>query len=163
MRRLGATVGVISKVGDDELGQGLIGHLIELGIDTSHIGKVAGQLTSVSLAWADGRVDEEEIEVVNALLDAFGASDEEAEEIRAWAKQPRTLEEVEIGDLTVSDTELALQHAVLLTYIDGEQSKQEVELIGKFVAKLGFSDDVAAPILASADAWAKSLLPELES
>ena len=55
MRRLGATVGVISKVGDDELGQGLLDHLGELGIDTSHIGKVAGMLTSVSLAWADGR------------------------------------------------------------------------------------------------------------
>jgi sugar/nucleoside kinase (ribokinase family) len=55
MRRLGARVGVISKVGDDELGQGLIAHLDALGIDTSHIGKVAGQLTSVSLAWADGR------------------------------------------------------------------------------------------------------------
>jgi tellurite resistance protein len=117
----------------------------------------------VALAWADGRVDEEEIEVVNALLDGYGANDEEAEEIRAWAKKPRSLDDVDVSDLTVSDTELALQHAVLLTYIDGEQSAKEVELLDAFCAKLGFSKEAAAPILEAADGWAKSLLPELET
>ena len=117
----------------------------------------------VALAWADGRVDEEEIEVVNALLDAYGANDEEAEELRAWAKTRRSLDDVDVSDLTVSDTELALQHAVLLTYIDGEQSSKEVELLDDFCAKLGFSKEMAAPILESADNWAKSLLPELET
>lgn len=117
----------------------------------------------VALAWADGRVDEEEIEVVNALLDAYGANDEEAEEIRTWAKTRRTLDDVDVSDLTVSDTELALQHAVLLTYIDGEQSDKEVELLDSFCAKLGFTKEAAAPILESADAWAKGLLPELDS
>jgi tellurite resistance protein len=117
----------------------------------------------VAMAWADGRVDEEEIEVVNALLDGFGASPEEADEIREWAGKPRSLDDVDTSDLTVSDTELALQHAVLLTYIDGEQSAKEVELLDSFVAKLGLTPDAAAPILQSANAWAKSLLPELES
>jgi tellurite resistance protein len=117
----------------------------------------------VALAWADGRVDEEEIEVVNALLDGYGANNEEAEEIRGWAKQPRNLDDVDVSELTVSDTELALQHAVLLTYIDGEQTAKEVELLDKFVARLGFTREAAAPILESADAWAKSLLPELET
>jgi len=117
----------------------------------------------VALAWADGRVDEEEMEVVNALLDAYGAGDEEAEELRNWARQPRDLDDVDVSDLTVSDTELALQHAVLLTYIDGEQSPKEVELLDRFCARLGFTKEAAAPILESADAWARSLLPELES
>lgn len=115
----------------------------------------------VAMAWADGKVDEEEIEIVNALLDGFGADDSEGDEIREWAKQPRSLADVDVSDLTVSDTELALQHAVLLTYIDGEQSEKEIELIDKFVDKLGFTKEAAAPILASANAWAKSLLPEL--
>jgi tellurite resistance protein len=117
----------------------------------------------VALAWADGRVDEEEIEVVNALLDAYGANDEEAEELRTWAKTRRNLDDVDVSDLTVSDTELALQHAVLLTYIDGEQSDKEVELLDDFCSRLGFTKEAAAPILESADAWAKSLLPELET
>jgi len=117
----------------------------------------------VALAWADGRVDEEEIEVVNALLDGYGAGDEEAEEIRGWAKQRRSLDDVDVSDLTVSDTELALQHAVLLTYIDGEQTADEVKLLDDFCAKLGFSKEAAAPILEAADGWAKSLLPELEA
>ena len=50
MRRLGATVGIISKVGDDELGQGLLDHLGSVGIDTSHIGRVAGQLHATAFA-----------------------------------------------------------------------------------------------------------------
>ena len=29
----------------------------------------------VALAWADGRVDEEEMEIVEAMLDSFEASD----------------------------------------------------------------------------------------
>ena len=52
---------------------------------------------------------------------------------------------------------------MLLTYIDGEQSSKEVELLDDFCAKLGFSKEMAAPILESADNWAKSLLPELET
>jgi tellurite resistance protein len=117
----------------------------------------------VALAWADGRVDEEEIEVVNALLDAYGAADEEAEELRGWARKPRSLDDVDVSDLTVADTEQALQHAVLLTYIDGEQTDKEVELLDAFCTKLGFSKEAAAPILEAADGWAKSLLPELET
>jgi tellurite resistance protein len=117
----------------------------------------------IAMAWADGRVDEEEIEVVNALLDGFGAGEAEADELRAWAKEPRNLDDVDTSELSISDTEVVLQHAVLLTYIDGEQSEKEVELLDKFVAKLGLPKELAAPVLESADAWAKSLLPELES
>ena len=55
LRKLGIEVGIISKVGDDELGCGILDHLTSLGIDISQIGVVSGQLTPISLAWADGR------------------------------------------------------------------------------------------------------------
>lgn len=117
----------------------------------------------IALAWADGRVDEEELEVVEALLDAYNASADDAAELRAWAKEPRSLDDVDTAGLSVSDAELALQHGVLLTYIDGEQTAEEVELIDKFIDKLGLPAELAQPILESAANFAKQLLPELES
>ena len=116
-----------------------------------------------ALAWADGRVDTEEQEVVEALIDAFGAEPGEAEELRAWAKEPRTLDAVDVSNLSRSDIQLALQHGVLLTYIDGEQSEAEKKLIAALVQKLGLTSDEAAPLLASAQEFAKQLLHALES
>jgi tellurite resistance protein len=117
----------------------------------------------VAMAWADGRVDEEEMEIVEAMLDAYGADGGEAEEIREWAKRPRAFEDVEMVELEEVDVVQALQHAVLLSYIDGEQSAKEVELLDKFVDRLGMSSEAAKPIMDSATAFARSLLPELES
>jgi len=117
----------------------------------------------MALAWADGRVDTEEQEVVEALLDAFGAEPDEAAELRAWAKEPRTLDSVDVSCLARSDVQLALQHGVLLTYIDGEQSESEKKLIGALVDKLGLSSEEAAPLLESAHAFAKQLLHALEA
>jgi tellurite resistance protein len=117
----------------------------------------------VALAWADGRVDVEEQEVVEALIDAFGAGTDEAQELRTWAKAPRTLDGIDISGLSRSDMQLALQHGVLLTYIDGEQSEAERKLIDQLVARLGLSPDEAAPLLESAQAFAKQLLSALES
>lgn len=116
-----------------------------------------------ALAWADGRVDTEEQEVVEALLDAFGAEPAEAEEHRAWAKAPRSLDEVDVGGLSRSDVQLALQHGVLLTHIDGEQSDSERRLIDALVDKLGLTAEEAAPLLESANAFARELLSALES
>jgi tellurite resistance protein len=115
-----------------------------------------------ALAWADGRVDTEEQEVVEALLDAFGAEPHEAEELRAWAKTPRTLDDVDVSNLSRSDVQLALQHGVLLTYIDGEQSDSERVVIGALVTKLGLTGEEAAPLLEAANAFAKQLLHALE-
>jgi tellurite resistance protein len=116
-----------------------------------------------ALAWADGRVDAEEQEVVEALIDAFGADSAEADELRAWAKTPRTLDGIDVACLARTDVQLALQHGVLLTYIDGEQSEAERKLIDDLVVKLGLTQDEAAPLLESAHAFAKQLLHALES
>ena len=115
-----------------------------------------------ALAWADGRVDAEEQEVVEALLDAFGAEPGEAGEIREWARTPRSLDDVDVSGLSRSDVQLALQHGVLLTYIDGEQSESETKMLDTLVAKLGLTPEEAAPLLESANAFAKELLSALE-
>jgi uncharacterized tellurite resistance protein B-like protein len=117
----------------------------------------------VALAWADGHVDEEEMDIVNALSDAFNTSKEESEEIAQWAKTKRSLDDVNIDNLEQSDKILALQYGVLLTYIDGEQSAGEKEMLNGLIKKFNMKDEEIKPVLDSANAFAKSLLPELDS
>lgn len=116
----------------------------------------------VALAWADGRVDEEEMEIVEAMIDTFEADQATAENIREWAKTPRSLDDVDVTGLTRDDAGLVLYQAVLLTYIDGEQSDKEVDLLNRFMEKLGLGKDEAGPILERATSRALELLPLLE-
>ncbi len=126
-------------------------------------GKKCSLKLLVALAWADGRVDEEEMEVVEAMLDAYGADGDEAQEIRDWAREKRSLDDVEVSSMDMNDLTAVLQHAVLLTYIDGEQSETEIELLKKFIAKLGLTMEEAEPILMAAEHFTKQLLTELKS
>jgi sugar/nucleoside kinase (ribokinase family) len=52
---LGPRVGLLSRVGDDELGQWVKRQLERAGVDVTEIEAVPGQLTPLSLAWADLR------------------------------------------------------------------------------------------------------------
>lgn len=54
LAKLGVKVSLASCVGEDELGQWLRQRLQELGVDTSLIRVVPGQLTPVSFCWMDG-------------------------------------------------------------------------------------------------------------
>lgn len=112
----------------------------------------------VAVAWADGRVDAEEHEVIEALISAFEVGSEAAEGIREFAKAPKTLDDVPLTDLSASDRRVLLQHAVILTYIDGTQSEKEKEVLSTLVTKLRVPADEASQILADADARAKRLL-----
>ena len=46
--KLGADVVMVSKVGDDLLGQNVLGNFSALGVDTKHVGRVAGQTTGTA-------------------------------------------------------------------------------------------------------------------
>lgn len=53
LARLGARVGVVSRVGDDDLGRWMRRQLEGAGIDTAGVSEVAGQLTPLALASVD--------------------------------------------------------------------------------------------------------------
>lgn len=112
----------------------------------------------VSVAWADGRVAEEELEVINALLDAFEASPSEAHEIRTYAASPKTVEDVPLTDLSYDDRRVLLQHAVLLTFIDGEQHVKERQLLEQLCEKLHIPSLEARGIIDAASERAKNFL-----
>lgn len=112
----------------------------------------------VSVAWADGRVTAEELEVIEALLDAFGASPSDKAEVRGYAKVERTLTDIPITDLSFDDRRVLLQHAVLLTYIDGEQHEKEKQLIDDLCENLHIPRAEALGIIQAAEERAKEFL-----
>jgi prepilin-type processing-associated H-X9-DG protein len=112
----------------------------------------------VSVAWADGHVAEEELEVIEALLQAFNATPSEAAEIRSYAKTERKLDDIPINHLSFDDRRILLQHAVLLTYVDGEQAEPEKKLLDALCEKLRIPAVEAKGIVAAAEQRAKSFL-----
>lgn len=112
----------------------------------------------IAVAWADGRVDGEETEVIEALLSSFEIEGEEAEGLRTYAREPRSIDDVPLTDLSANDRRMLLQHAVILTYVDGEQSDKEREVLDALVTKLKVPPEEAKELLQAAEARAKRLL-----
>ena len=112
----------------------------------------------VAVAWADGRMEGEETEVIEALLSAFEIDGEDAEAIREYAKEPKSLDDVPLTDLSASDRRLLLQHAVILTFIDGNQSESERKVLEDLVQRLHLPETEAKVLLEASEARAKRLL-----
>lgn len=112
----------------------------------------------VSVAWADGRVADEEKEVIEALLEAFEATPSEKIEIRKYAETQRSLDDIPITDLSGDDRRVLLNHAVMLTYIDGEQDEKEKELLDDLCDKLRIPASEAQAIIQTAEQRAKKFL-----
>jgi tellurite resistance protein len=112
----------------------------------------------VSVAWADGRVTSEETDVIEAILQAFDATPEDAVEMRDYAKTRRTLADIPLTDLSADDRRLLVQHAVLLTFIDGSQSAEEKALLTQLCEKLRIPVNEATTLLTAAEGRAKRFL-----
>ncbi len=112
----------------------------------------------VSVAWADGRVTSEENDIIEALLQAFDATPEDTAEMRAYAKTRRTLADIPLTELSADDRRLLVQHAVLLTFIDGAQSPDEKTLLAQLCEKLRIPANEATSLLSAAESRAKRFL-----
>jgi uncharacterized tellurite resistance protein B-like protein len=112
----------------------------------------------VPVAWADGKFADQEKEVLDALLEAFGASPEEADALRDYANTPRTVDDIPISDLSYDDRRVLLQHAVFLSFADGDPSEPEMKLIDAMVDKLRIPTDEAAALRDAATDRAKRYL-----
>ncbi|MFT5353544.1 MAG: tellurite resistance protein [Polyangiales bacterium] len=112
----------------------------------------------VAVAWADGRVDDEEKEVIEALISSFELDGEDAESIREYAKEKRDIDDVSVSDLSATDRRMLLQHAVILSYVDGEQSEDEKLVLDRLVTKLKVPLEEAGPLLEAATVRAKRML-----
>jgi tellurite resistance protein len=112
----------------------------------------------VSVAWADGVFAEREREMLDALLDAYGAAPSEREAVNAYAALPRTLDDIDPQDLSTDDRRVLLQHAVLLSFADGDLSKEEAALLTDLSAKLRIPEKEAKSLIEAGTARAKASL-----
>ena len=96
--------------------------------------------------------------MIEALIAAFEASEAEAQEIRAYAAEKKTLDDLPITELSADDRRVLLQHAVLLTYIDGEQHETEKQHLAALCERLRIPSDEATSLVAAAEARAKRFL-----
>ncbi len=83
----------------------------------------------VPVAWADGVFAQPEKEMLDAVLDAYSASDKEKEIVHEYAETKRTLDDIDMQELSTDDRRTLFQHAVLLTFADGDQSPDEVTFL----------------------------------
>ncbi|MDW8249541.1 MAG: DUF533 domain-containing protein [Myxococcales bacterium] len=111
-----------------------------------------------AVAWADGRVEDDEKEVIEALLQAFDANANEAQMIRDYAAEPKTLDDIPLTDLDADDRRVLLQHAVFLTYVDGHQDEKEKALLNNLASRLRIPDEERDQILRMAEDRAKRFL-----
>jgi tellurite resistance protein len=112
----------------------------------------------VSVAWADGTYADKEKQMIDALLEAFQASEAQATEVRKYAETKRTLEDLQWDELSPDDCRVFLQHAVLLTFVDGEQGADEKAFIDQLCEKLGLAKEEAENLTTLAAARAKKYL-----
>jgi tellurite resistance protein len=112
----------------------------------------------VTVAWADGEFAQREREMLDALLDAYGASAAERGTLEEYAAQKRTLDDIDPQDLSASDRRVLLQHAVLLAFADGTLSKEEADVLGALAAKLRIPDAEAKELIDAGTARAKASL-----
>jgi tellurite resistance protein len=112
----------------------------------------------VPVAWADGVYAEKEKQMMDALLDVYDATEVERKAILAYAADKRTLDDIDLQELSAADRRTLLQHAVLLTFADGDQSPDEVAFLGDLAKKLRIGEEEARVIQAAGAERAKKHL-----
>ncbi len=112
----------------------------------------------VPVAWADGEFADKEKEMLEALLDAYGASDAQKKDLREYAKEKRTIEDINLQDLSAPDRRVLLQQAVILSFADGEQHPTEATFLAELATRLRVPADEAKAVMAEAEARAKKHL-----
>lgn len=111
----------------------------------------------VVVAWADGLMHREESAILDALITGFELDQADAELLRDFARTPRTLDHLPHDQLDDAARRTLLQHALLLTHADGEQSPPELATIHALARRLDVSESELAEIVQAADRRAKRL------
>jgi uncharacterized tellurite resistance protein B-like protein len=109
----------------------------------------------VPVAWADGDFADKEKEMLEGLLDAYGATEDQKQAVREYAKERRTLEDIALQELSFDDRRVLLQCAVLLTFADGEQHPAESKMLADLAKKLRITDEEAKHVILAAEERAK--------
>jgi tellurite resistance protein len=91
----------------------------------------------VSVAWADGVFEESERQMLDGLLAAYRATPEQAEALRVYAAEHRSLDDIPIAELTEEDYRAVVLWAVILAHADNQFHPSERQLIHGLCQKFG--------------------------
>jgi len=117
----------------------------------------------IAVAWADGKIAEEETALIDSLIESFGATEEEAVEFHAFASEKRTLDDVPLQDLDEGSRRRLLQLAVLVSYVDGSQDETEHARIDDLAGRLEIPEAERGPLMKGSERRAKGLLRVLQA
>ncbi len=112
----------------------------------------------IAVAWADGKIAEEETALIDSLIESFAADEAEAAELKAFAAERRTLDDVPFAELGHGSRRRLLQLAVMVSYVDGQQDDSEKSLIDDLARRLEIPEDEKLPLLQGSAMRAKGLL-----
>jgi len=115
----------------------------------------------VPVAWSDGVYSDHEKETLEGLLAAYDATQDEKKQILAFAAEKRTLDDINLQELSAEDRRVLLQHAVLITYADGDQNPEEAAFLGLLAQRLKIPPEEASAVMAASAERAKKLLKQL--
>lgn len=104
----------------------------------------------IPIAWADGDFGEKERDAIAGLLAAYGATDAEKTEIFDYAKEKRTLEDIDLQELSSTDRRVLLQTAVVISFVDGHQSTSESTMLVDLAQRLRIPDEEAKVVIQEA-------------
>ncbi len=104
----------------------------------------------IAVAWADGQVESGELGVIEGMLCGFDASEAEEQEMLAYARTPRSLKDIPVDTLSLEERELLLTNAALLTLADRTRTVEEVDVLQRLGALLGFASDQAGSLVEQA-------------
>jgi uncharacterized membrane protein YebE (DUF533 family) len=117
----------------------------------------------IAVAWADGKVAEEETALIESLIESFGADEAEAEDFRSFASEKKTLDDVPLDDLDEGSRRRLLQLSVLVSYVDGVQDETEKTFIDDLAKRLEIPEEERIPLMKGSEMRAKGLLRVLRS
>jgi tellurite resistance protein len=112
----------------------------------------------VVVAWSDGDFAAKEKEAIDGLLAAYEASETEKSEIHDFSKEARSLDDIDLQELSAADRRVLLQHAVLVTYAEKEPSPKQVEFLSQLATRVKVPADEAKAVIEAATERVKKLL-----
>jgi uncharacterized membrane protein YebE (DUF533 family) len=122
----------------------------------------------ISMAWADGRLDDNEKASILAASEVFNLTKELRERVTQLLEKPMPIEELLVETLSSRDKAFAFVAAAWLSGVDSEVDEKEQALLDKAATLLGLSGPRKAelaqiardlePLRKGSAAWANELV-----
>jgi len=94
----------------------------------------------ITMAWADGKLEEQEKEGVLAAASVFNLTKELRERLDSLLEAPIGVDELLLDELSARDKAFAYVAAAWLSGVDDEVHEKEEEILAQLANALGFSD-----------------------